>query len=119
MVNIASPKRVKIFMQKISDIFTKANCYQKKLYKGNWFRVPNILIDQYGKALGTSGIAVYCVLARYANNVTRKAFPSHGQIANRLGISRRTVIRKLKKLEEIGLIQTIGRKSKHSVYLLR
>lgn len=87
------------------------------LCRGNWFRVPNALIDSYGKALGPSGFAIYCVLARYRNNLTNKAFPSHAQIARKLGISRWTVWRKVKKLEILGLIK-IKKKSRHCVYLL-
>lgn len=105
-------------MQKINE-FTKPSYYSNKHCNGNWFRVPNTLIDNYGRVLGASGIAVYCVLSRHANNMTRKAFPSHNQIARKLGISRKTVMRKIKKLQEIGLIEDICRSSKYCVYTLK
>lgn len=105
-------------MQKINE-FAKPSYYSNKHCNGKWFRVPNELIDSYGKLLGTSGIAIYCVLARHANNLTREAFPTHGLIARKLGLSRKTVIRKIKKLQEIGLIEDICRSSKYCVYTLK
>ncbi|HHT9126412.1 MAG TPA: helix-turn-helix domain-containing protein [Candidatus Brocadiia bacterium] len=92
---------------------------QRYYDKGHWFRVPNAVIDHYGRILGPSGIAVYCVLAKYANNLTRKAFPSHSLIASKLGISRRTVIRKLKKLKQLGLVLDKRRKGKNSLYIVK
>jgi DNA-binding MarR family transcriptional regulator len=106
-------------MQKVGEIFKRQYSNSKKIIRGYWFRVPNVVIDRHGVSLGPSGIAVYCVLAKYANNLTHKAFPSHGRIARQLGISRRTVIRKLKKLQELGLIENIKRTSKCCVYILR
>lgn len=105
-------------MQKNNSFSNRSNHGYKKSGKGNWFRVPNALIDFYGKALNPSGLAVYCVLARYANNLTKQAFPSHGHIAKTLGISRRTVLRKLKKLLEMGLIKRLKRKQSYCVYII-
>lgn len=106
-------------MQQIDTMSTKPSSYPQKSDNGNWFRAPNALIDQHGKELGPSGVAVYCVLARYANGETRKAFPSHGLIAKRLGISRRTVIRKIKQLQEVGLIKHKKRGFRYCIYLLK
>lgn len=104
---------------KTNESFSKQSNNSKNFPEGNWFRVPNRLIDGCGRVLGPSGIAVYCVLARYANNLTQEAFPSHKQIAQKVGISRRTVIRKIKKLQELGLIKDIKRMSKYCVYTLK
>lgn len=110
---------LKLSMQQTDTMSTKPSSYPQKPDHGNWFRVPNTLIDNYGRELGPSGVAVYCVLARYANGETRKAFPSHSQIAGKLGISRRTVIRKIKQLQEVGLIKHKKRGFRYCIYLLK
>lgn len=68
-----------------------------------WFWADNELIDLYGPLIGAIGVAVYVTLARYADAAGR-AFPSYQTIADRLGVSRPTVIKKIKQMEDLGLI---------------
>ncbi len=51
-----------------------------------------------------SAIAVYLVLAKHADNETRKCFPSQEDIAEALGVSKDTVQRAIKALKAVKLI---------------
>lgn len=75
-----------------------------------WFWVGNEIVDVFshrlgsdGKPLGALGLALYMVLARYANRDGR-CHPSLTRLADDLCLSRPTVIKYLQKLEEIGMI---------------
>lgn len=70
--------------------------------EGGFFWADNEIIDKYGAELGPFGIAVYMALSRHANR--NRCFPSFGGIAKRIGASRPTVVKAIKKLEELGLI---------------
>jgi len=59
--------------------------------KSGWFWVDTRLVKRDAKTLGTDAIAVYCVLAAYANNDTQEAFPGVRTIAKMLHISPTTV----------------------------
>lgn len=69
-----------------------------------WFWLDNEFIDSYAKKLKTSGIIVYISLCRYADNNTQTCFPSMKHIAKENGISKDTVLRAIKKLENFNLI---------------
>ncbi len=69
-----------------------------------WFHIDNALIDRYGMEIGAYGVAVYAVLARHAD-AKGVCFPSYQGIADRLGISRRQVIRTVAALAGFGLIR--------------
>lgn len=60
----------------------------------------------------TSEIAVFGALASYADNTSKKAFPSIQSIAERARVSRRTAITALSSLEEAGYISIEKRFSK-------
>ena len=70
----------------------------------SWCWIDNDVIDTFGPIIGPNAIAVYLVLARHANNETRKAWPSFATIAKMAGISRPTAIKAIGKLVEAGLI---------------
>lgn len=61
---------------------------------------------------------VYCGLSSYSNNHTQKAFPSTRTLAQRLHISRNTVIKSLVSLESIGAINVEKSKGEHNIYYL-
>jgi len=65
-----------------------------------WFWVPNQVIDDYGAKIDPIGVAVYCVLARFADNATQSCYPSIAKIAKLLGISDNTVKAKLEVLSD-------------------
>lgn len=69
----------------------------------NCFPVPNILL---GMDLPASAVAVYLYLLRSADRKTDQCHPSEATIAKRLHLSRNTVAKYVRLLEERGLIIT-------------
>ena len=69
----------------------------------NCFPVPNILLDM---DLPASAVAVYLYLLRNADRKTNQCHPSEGTIAKRLHLSRNTVAKHVRLLEERGFIVT-------------
>lgn len=70
----------------------------------NWFWMDNEYLNGYAKHLGVSCTAVYLSLCRFANNESQKCFPSMDLIADQNGITRRTVITAIQRLEEWGIV---------------
>jgi hypothetical protein len=77
----------------------------------NSFRVDNIIIDDYGEKIGAIGIAIYNVLARYADRLTGICYPSIGTIAKKLKLGRTTVKKYLRILLNHCLIAISSRLS--------
>jgi len=77
----------------------------------SWCWIDNSVIDVFGPVVGPNAIAVYLVLARHANNDTRKAWPSFATIAKMAGMSRPTAIKAVGRLVEAGLIAVEKRSS--------
>lgn len=72
----------------------------------SWFgQVPAWICDFAGQ-VGAAGIAVFCVLCIHASKDGR-CFPSLETLARETGLSKPTVIGKLKELEAAGLIKKI------------
>ena len=69
----------------------------------NCFPVPNELLDF---DLPAGAIAVYIYLLRHANRKTNQCHPSEATIAKKLHLSRNTVAKHIRLLEERGLIVT-------------
>ena len=69
----------------------------------NCFPVPNELLDF---DLPAGAVAVYIYLLRHANRKTNKCHPSEATIAKKLHLSRNTVAKHVRLLEERGLIVT-------------
>ena len=69
----------------------------------NCFPVPNILLNM---DLPASAVAVYLYLLRSADRKTDQCHPSEATIAKRLHLSRNTVAKYVRLLEERGLIIT-------------
>ena len=76
---------------------------------GERYFIDNCLIKEYGKVLGVYGIAIYNVIAVYANNDTQKAWPSYNTIADTIGCSRRKVIEMMNLMEDLGMISRSAR----------
>jgi DNA-binding Lrp family transcriptional regulator len=86
---------------------TMANNFQKQirnLNNGQWYWIARKVLRANSKRIGPSGIAVYNVLASYADSKTQTCFPTRKTIARVLGLSRKTVTRKILMLQELGLI---------------
>lgn len=69
----------------------------------NCFPVPNELLDF---DLPAGAVAVYIYLLRHANRKTNRCHPSEATIAKKLHLSRNTVAKHVRLLEERGLIVT-------------
>src|SRR3989304_2206183 len=89
----------------------------RKMDEGGWYWIPKVVIQEYAPKVGTMGIAVYNFLASMADR-NQSCFPSQQYIADRLGCSRPTVSRALKRLEVHGLIRKETRSRYHCVYRL-
>jgi len=83
----------------------------RDLRKPGWFWARNELIERDGAKLGAYGIAVYCVLAKFAGDKNH-AWPSVNRIANTLGCSPNTVRKALDALTELGWISKKQRAEK-------
>ena len=64
----------------------------------NTYRVDNIIIDEYAEKIGAIGVAIYNVLARYADRQTGICYPCIGTIAKKLKLGRTTVKKYLRIL---------------------
>ena len=69
----------------------------------NCFLVPNELLDF---DLPAGAVAVYLYLLRHANRKTNRCHPSGATIAKKLHLSRNTVAKHVRLLEERGFIVT-------------
>ena len=69
----------------------------------NCFPVPNELL---GFDLPAGAVAVYICLLRHANRKTNQCHPSEATIAKKLHLSRNTVAKHVRLLEERGFIVT-------------
>src|SRR5918993_352125 len=67
-------------------------------------RVDNFVIDDYLDKIGVRGLGIYMVIKRHYNWLTGQCTPSYNRIAQLCNLSRRTVIRNVKRLKEVGLI---------------
>lgn len=77
----------------------------------NTYRVDNIIIDDYGEKIGAIGVAIYNVLARYADRQTGICYPCIGTIAKKLKLGRTTVKKYLRILLNHCLIAIAPRQS--------
>ncbi len=71
---------------------------------GKYTFVLNKTLDELGPRLGGDAILIYLRLLRYANS-DGLAWPSTPRIARETGVHKTTVIRKMKLLREVGLVQ--------------
>jgi hypothetical protein len=76
---------------------------------GGWFYNENELVDIYMPRIGANGVAVYNILSRHSSEDTDVAFPKIGYMAERLGVSEKTVKRALKVLSDEQMIQRVPR----------
>jgi len=90
----------------------------RKIASGGWYWISKKILRGHARSLGPAGIAVYNVLAFFANTQTQSCFPSHSTIGKIAGISKRTVGQKLQLLEREGLIRREKQKNQTICYLL-
>lgn len=85
--------------------------------RGNFFITENRFIDCYAAKVGGSGVAVYSILQRCANSETRETWISVDKMAEVLDITRSTVYRQLRRLEDLRLIKTLRTREK-TIYVV-
>jgi Helix-turn-helix domain len=71
-------------------------------------RIENSIIDNMAQ-IGVYGYAVYSAIKRHLNQKTGDCYPSYATIARKIGIDRGTVIRYVKKLKALNLIDPLLR----------
>jgi len=81
-------------------------------------QVPKFLLDQYGRELGVSGLAVYCVLRYHADWVSMTTFLLEETIAEMVDMGESTVRREISKLEKMGILKKTTRYGKSNIYEL-
>jgi DNA-binding transcriptional ArsR family regulator len=91
----------------------------RDLRNGDWYWIDRSILHSYGQKLKASGIAVYNALASFANFKTQTCFPTQEAIAQLIGLSPRTVRRKVKLMIELGLTRVEKRGGSAIYYLLR
>ena len=69
-----------------------------------WFWLDNEYLNGYARLLGASCTVVYLSLCRHSDNQTQQCYPSIKLIAEENGISRDTVMRAIKKLEDWNIV---------------
>lgn len=70
-----------------------------------FFSLANRIVDEWAAVLTDGGLAVYVVMARYANNESSEAWMSQQTIADRLHLHRQTVADYLDDIVELGLAE--------------
>jgi DNA-binding MarR family transcriptional regulator len=82
----------------------------RNIHDGDWYWISRGVLDNFASKIGVIGLALYNVYASYARE-KGKAFPSQRTIAEKLGISLKTVRKYNKVLEKHNLIKVeSGRK---------
>ena len=96
----------------------RLNNQVRDIGNGDWFWVHKAVLGRFARKLKASGILVYNALAFFANSKTQSCSPTQEVLAKVCGLSRRTVIRKIKLLEELGLVKVERRRGGCIYYLL-
>lgn len=71
--------------------------------KKQQFILDDLIIDQYAKEIGVYALCVYSVIARHVDK-NQQSYPSVETIAEKLGISPRTVMRAIPKLVKCKMV---------------
>lgn len=90
----------------------------RSIGSGDWYWIGKNVLRIHGRSLGVTGIAVYNVLASYADARTQVCFPTQASIAKLIHVSRMTVARKINFLEKIGLLVVDKKQGGRCLYRL-
>jgi GntR family transcriptional regulator len=107
-----NPEHLQRIIQTLPERIERCRLYhpaRRKLIMVYKMKIATSIITEYGKHIGTSGIAVYAILAMYAGPGD-SCSPSLNTIAGDIGVSRPTVTKALDKLIEFGLVTKTSRK---------
>jgi DNA-binding MarR family transcriptional regulator len=91
----------------------------RHIRNGNWFWINKKVLQLFSRSLKASGIAVYNALASFANSRNQVCFPTQKAIADLIGISKRTVIRRIRQLQGLGLLSVEKKRGRCLYRLLR
>jgi DNA-binding MarR family transcriptional regulator len=97
----------------------KNHDHVRRIDDKNWYWISRSILKQYGSILKPTGLAVYNVLASYANSKSQTCFPSQKTIADKIGLCRETVNRKVKLLTENRLVRVKRLKGRCLYFLLK
>lgn len=89
----------------------------RDLRNGDWYWIHKAVIQSYVQKVGATGVLVYSFLASFTDS-HQSCYPSQKYIADKLGYSRATVNKAIKRLENNGLIRVEKRSRYHCVYCL-
>ena len=90
----------------------------RDLRDGKFLWIDKAALKLISEITGTMGVAVYSWLCYYANFKAQDCFPSITTLAHHCGVSRRTIMRAIKHLENIGAIMIERKKGKPNIYKL-
>ena len=90
----------------------------RSISHGDWYWIGKNVLRIHGRSLGVTGIAVYNVLASYADAKTQVCFPTQASIAKLIHVSRMTVARKINFMEKIGLLVVDKKQGGRCLYRL-
>jgi DNA-binding transcriptional regulator YhcF (GntR family) len=89
----------------------------RDIWDGDWYWIPRIVFENYTPKIGVIGLALYNAYSSYARD-KGIAFPSQKTLAEKLGLSIKTVIKYNKILEANGLIRIERRRGKGKTNLV-
>lgn len=90
----------------------------RDLRDGKFLWVGKPVLEFISKRIGSTAVTVYVWLCYYANVKQQDCFPSVTTLARHCAVSRRTIIRMLKSLEQLKVIAIDRTKGKSNVYTL-
>ncbi len=90
----------------------------RSIKRGKWYWIDKGILKNYASELKSSGLAVYNVLAYFANSKSQSCFPTQKTMANLIGLSRRTVSRRIRLLKGKRLIAIERMNGRFKYFLL-
>ena len=90
----------------------------RDLRDGKFLWIDKAALKLISERAGTLGVAVYSWLCYYANFKAQDCFPSITTLAYHCGVSRRTIMRAVKQLEQLRAILIERKKGKSNIYKL-
>jgi biotin operon repressor len=89
----------------------------RDIWDGDWYWIPRIVFEEYTLKIGVIGLALYNAYSSYARD-KGVAFPSQETLAEKLGLSIKTIIKYNRILEAHGLIKIERRKGRTNLVTL-
>ena len=90
----------------------------RDLRDGKFLWIDKAALRLISEQAGTTAVAVYSWLCYYANVKAQDCFPSIRTLSRHCALSRRTIMRAIKRLEDIKAIDIERKKGKGNVYKL-